>query len=745
MNRPPNRLASSTSPYLLQHQHNPVDWYPWGEEALSKARSEDRPIFLSIGYSACHWCHVMEKESFEDEATAALMNASFVCIKVDREERPDLDEIYMTAVQIMTGSGGWPMSVWLTPDLEPFYAGTYFPPAPRQGLPSFQQVLGAIEGAWRSDRAGLTGQARRVREAVERYLVSRGAPAASGSSSAVDPLAQAVSDLSGRFDAVNGGFSTAPKFPPSKAIVLLLRRWRDTKDENLRRMAARTLDGMADGGIHDQIGGGFHRYATDARWQIPHFEKMLYDNALLADAYLEGWRATQDERYREVARGLFGWVRREMTDTSGAFWSSLDADSEGEEGRFYVWTPDEVVKALGPTEAPLASQYYGITPSGNFERGTSIPHVDVPLAAFAEARKEDAGSLARRLAAARGALLGVRDRRVRPHLDDKILTAWNGLMIAAMARAAGPLEDPALRDAASKAAAFLLASARGPDGLMRVSFRKGRLAPDAFLDDQAFFIEGLLALHEAGAGRPWLAEAEALARAARNAFADPQGGAWYFTPPGRADLIVRARNANDGAIPSGNAVMASNLLALARVTGDNAWREDALKILEAATPEMQTMPGAFHTMILALKESGPAPSARAQAAPHVTVTPRLLTPRESGSSGIRRVELLVSIPSGWHIQASSPSLPELIPTRVELAGGPVSLVAVDYPEGVLRSLGFAGRPLAVYEGTVPIVVSLSAPAHGGAPMTARGEVAYQACDDRACLPPARAPFTITLP
>jgi hypothetical protein len=737
--RPANRLAGSTSPYLLQHQHNPVDWYPWGPEALARARAEDRPIFLSIGYSACHWCHVMEQESFEDEATAALMNANFICIKVDREERPDLDEVYMTAVQMLTGSGGWPMSVWLTPDLEPFYGGTYFPPDARYGRPSFRQVLQALAEAWKTDRESINTQARRAREAIAQHLATgrAGEPAAAGS----DPVTRAVQELVERFDALHGGFGHAPKFPPHRAVLLLLSRWRETGDENLRRMATLTLDRMAQGGMYDQIGGGFHRYATDTAWQVPHFEKMLYDNALLADAYLEGWHATGNEDYRRIVREIFAWVRRDMLDEAGAFHSTLDADSEGHEGRFYVWKPQEVMDILGPAEGALINDYFGITPAGNFEGGASIPHVDVPLDAFAERRRLAPAGARARVETAREALRAARDRRVHPHRDDKILSAWNGLMIAAMARASATLDDAGLRDSAAKAASFLLERMRGADGLMRVSYRAGRLSPDAFLDDQAFVIAGLLALHEAGAGGRWLAEAQSLARATEKAFHDASGGGFFFTPPGRADLIVRAKSATDGAIPSGNAVMASNLLALSRATGEASWRKRADEILSTWQGAMASLPGAFHSMLLALREAGGAP---AQAGPRVTVTPR--PPAGAVRPGQKAtVEIILEIPPGWHVQSASPSMPGLIATRVTIAEGPATLEALDAPEGKLRPVGFSARPLSVYEGRVTLRATLAL-ASGASPgsLPVSGEVVYQACDERSCLLPARAPFSLTV-
>ncbi|HET9480527.1 MAG TPA: thioredoxin domain-containing protein, partial [Candidatus Polarisedimenticolia bacterium] len=588
-----NRLADATSPYLLQHKDNPVDWYAWGLEAFEAARRLDRPIFLSIGYSACHWCHVMEEESFEDPATAALMNEHFVNIKVDREERPDLDDIYMTSVQMLTGSGGWPMSVWLTPDLKPFYGGTYFPKESLYGRPSFRQILTALGEAWKNDRASLVGQADKIHESITQYLTGRRLPPG-GAPPSRDLVARAVEEMSGSFDHVNGGFGGAPKFPPHRGLALMLARHRQTGDENLLRMATLTFDRMAAGGMYDQIGGGFHRYATDAAWQVPHFEKMLYDNALLSDAYLDAWETTGRDEYARIVREIGDWVLREMTGPQGGFYSTLDADSEGEEGLYYVWRPAQVIDLLGGEEGALVNEFYGITQQGNFEGGASIPHVDVPLPRFAERRKVSVPELARRLAAARGRLLAERDKRVRPHLDDKVLTAWNGLMIGALSRAGRALDERRYIEAAARAADFLMANARGEDGLMRVSWRAGRSRPESFLDDQAFLIQGLLALHEATGDPARLKQARALVAATDAAFWDPAEKGYYFALAGRSDLIVRAKSPTDSAIPSGNSAMAASLVRLQRLTGEASYGDRAGEIFQAFSGAMGAIPGAFH-------------------------------------------------------------------------------------------------------------------------------------------------------
>jgi len=738
-----NRLASATSPYLLQHKDNPVDWYPWGEEALAAARAQDKPIFLSIGYSACHWCHVMEHESFEDPATAAVMNKYFISIKVDREERPDLDDIYMTAVQMMTGAGGWPMSVWLTPDLKPFYGGTYFPAQAHYGRPSFGQVLTSLGEAWSRDRASIVAQAEKVHEAVAGYMSGRKAqpPDAPLDAGLID---RAVEELSGRFDSVNGGFGNAPKFPPHRGIALLLAGYRRTGDENLLRMGRLTLDRMARGGMYDQIGGGFHRYSTDAKWLVPHFEKMLYDNALLAEVYVDAWLATGDPFYERVARQVFEWVLTDMTDPQGAFYSTLDADSEGEEGKYYVWRPEEVLEVLGEDLGRLVDDFYDITPRGNFEGGRSIPHVDVPASEFAAARKMPSDRFLVRLDQARARLLERRRTRVPPHLDDKILTAWNGLMIDSLARGGKALEAPRLVEAASRAAAFLLENLRGPDGLMRVSYRKGKLNAEGFLDDQAFFVAGLISLYEATSEPRWLDAARALVDVTDRTFWDTAQHGYFFTRPGMTDLIVRAKNPTDSAIPSGNSIMAASLVRLGRLTGDARYQRRAGEVLSAFSGAMSRMPAAFHNMLAALDsyvEAGGEPSDTPVVAVRVPEAKIRLAP-----GGTAEVRLEIDIKSGWHINSSHPTLDYLIPTQVRLEPeGHVSLDSSEFPEADLVSLGFAGQAIAVYQGRAPVKLVLRAdPSARPGPASVRGVVSFQACNDEACLKPATATFEIPL-
>jgi uncharacterized protein YyaL (SSP411 family) len=478
----PNRLAQESSPYLLQHANNPVDWFAWGPESLERARGEDKPIFLSIGYSACHWCHVMEHESFENPRIAALLNEHFVSIKVDREERPDLDQIYMTAVQLMTGHGGWPMSVFLTPDLQPFYGGTYWPDVARGGMPGFDQILLAVHDAWMNRRDQAKEQAAKLtdylrnaeRQAAEETGTDRLTP---------DLLRDAARSLEGVFDFRNGGFGRAPKFPHPIDLRVLLRVWRRNKNQPAAlTMATTTFDKMAAGGMYDQLGGGFHRYSVDERWLVPHFEKMLYDNALLALAYLEGFLATGKEEYTRVTRETLDYVLRDMTDPAGGFYSTEDADSEGHEGKFYVWTPAEIERVLGKDAAETFCYVYDVTESGNFE-GQNILNLPKTIEQCAKIRRREVTDLAADLAAGRKELLKARDERVRPGRDDKVLVSWNGLMIDALAQAAGPLNEPRYLAAATKAADFILGHLRRPDGRLLHCWRGGQAKLDAYLDD----------------------------------------------------------------------------------------------------------------------------------------------------------------------------------------------------------------------------------------------------------------------
>ena len=578
-----NHLAGSLSPYLLQHAHNPVDWHPWGEEALAKAKAEQKPIFLSIGYSACHWCHVMERESFENPAVAEVLNAHFVSIKVDREERPDLDDLYMDAVQALTGRGGWPMSVWLTPDLEPFYAGTYFPPEPRSGMPGFISLLTRIAEAWREDRDGVAGQARKL--AVE---LRRHAEVEAGTAMPEEPLFDAaLAQLRQAFDPHWGGFGSAPKFPQAMAVELLLARG---AAEDLA-MAVRTLDAMWEGGMYDHLGGGFARYSVDGRWLVPHFEKMLYDNAQLAGCYLSAFQATEAPRFAEVARETLDYLLRDLRDPAGGFHASEDADSEGEEGRFYVFTPAEVREALGDAGGARFCLAFGITDSGNFEHGKSMVHRFSCAREATLPEEED-----RRL---RARLRQWRDRRVRPGKDDKVLAAWNGLALSALARGYQVLGEIRYLAAAQACAAFLRRELWRDGRLLRV-WRQGRAHTQGFLEDYAAVIEGLVDLYEADFDPAWLDWAEALASALRSGFQDAAGGGFFSTEAGRADLLFRQKPGFDNAIPSGNTLAARALLRLSRHLQRQDFRLAAEGVLVCFAPWMQRAPRAFLGMLAVL-------------------------------------------------------------------------------------------------------------------------------------------------
>ena len=583
-----NRLARSTSPYLLQHAHNPVDWYPWGEDALARARAEDKPILLSIGYSACHWCHVMAHESFEDEAIAERMNRDFVCVKVDREERPDLDDIYMAATLAMNhGQGGWPMTVFLTPDQEPFFAGTYFPPTDRHGRPGFATLLEKIAGLWRSDREGLRAQAGEVAAYLRESL--RSAP---GGSLGEAELRAARDQLDADFDGRSGGFGGAPKFPPSGALSLLLRCYHRFRDERALEMVRKTLDEMARGGMYDQLAGGFHRYSVDDRWLVPHFEKMLYDNAQLAKVYLEGHQATGDAFYRTVATEILDYVLREMTSSEGGFYSATDADSEGEEGRFFVWTPGEVADALGDEEAGRRfCAYYDVSERGNWE-GKSILNTSRTGLRVAKSLGLDADTLRSEVAASKARLYEARRKRVPPGLDDKVLTAWNGLMIGALAEGHRALGERRYLEAAERAAAFVTTRLRAADGRLLRTYRDGQAHLAAYLEDYAYLAEGLLDLYEAGGDVRWLRAAEALAERAREDFAD-DGGGFYSTASGHEALIVRHREGHDGATPNANGVAAHVLARLSFHLDREDLREEAARAVRAYGKAIARQPRAF--------------------------------------------------------------------------------------------------------------------------------------------------------
>ena len=569
-----NRLAAETSPYLLQHKDNPVDWFAWGEEALELARSRDIPLLVSIGYSACHWCHVMEHESFEDPDIASVMNERFVCIKVDREERPDIDAICMEACQAMTGHGGWPLNAFLTPEKVPFYAGTYFPPEARQGLPSWRQVLLAVAEAWQDRR-------EEIRQQSDRVVASLGATARIQPSSEPireELLSRAVSNLHATFDRVNGGWGGAPKFPAASTIELLLARGE-------REMSLFTLRAMAQGGIYDQVGGGFSRYSVDARWTVPHFEKMLYDNALLARAYLHGWQASGNSRLREVCCETLDWALRELRGPEGGFCSSLDADSEGVEGKYYVWRFDELRDVVGPSDAAAAVDYFGATEWGNFEHGMNV----------LEAR----GPVPERLPEIKAALFEARSRRIRPGLDDKRLTAWNALMITVLGEAGAVLDRSDYVDAAIACASFLLSELRDADGHLLRTWKDGRGRLNAYLEDHAFLLEALITLYESTFEPRWYHEAVRLADAVIERFSDEERGGFFTTAVDHEALAARRKDLEDSPIPSGNSAAAFGLLRLALLSGEGRYERYALGVLRLLFELAVRHPHAFGHLLQA--------------------------------------------------------------------------------------------------------------------------------------------------
>ncbi len=559
----PNRLINETSPYLLQHAHNPVDWYPWGEEALQRAKDEDKPILLSIGYSACHWCHVMERESFENEEIAGIMNEHFVNIKVDREERPDLDSVYMNAVQALTGSGGWPMTMFLTPEGKPFYGGTYFPPADRGGMPGFPSVLTGVSQAYRTRR----GDVVQTTTQILSHMQHLSQPTRSLEPLAPDLMHQAYQSLGQNYDYQNGGFGAAPKFPQAMTCEFLLRYSRVANSPRALEMVEDTLHKMAMGGIYDQIGGGFHRYSTDAYWLVPHFEKMLYDNALLSKLYIHAYQASGDPMYRRITEETLDYVLREMTDPKGGFYSTQDADSEGVEGKFFVWSLEEIQAVLGEDEGELIAGYLGVTEAGNFE-GENILNVPQGADSFAPEAGMSVAELEEQLRAARPLLLETRERRVHPALDDKVLASWNGLMMRSFAEAASTLGRPDYLDAAVNCASFLLEEMHVDRHLLR-TWREGRASLKGYLEDYAFVADGLLAVYEATFDRRWLDEARSLCDTMLDLFWEEGELTFYDTGKDHESLVVRPRDVFDNATPCGSSVAVDVLLHLSIFTGEN--------------------------------------------------------------------------------------------------------------------------------------------------------------------------------
>lgn len=588
--RVPNRLVREKSPYLLQHAHNPVDWFPWSEEAFEKAKDEDKPIFLSIGYSTCHWCHVMERESFEDQEVANVLNEYYVAIKVDREERPDIDSIYMSVCQAITGQGGWPLTIIMTPDKNPFFAGTYFPKSGKYGYPGLVELLLKIKDAWASEREQLIETGNRITHAIKNSPHRINAEQAGE-----DTVHQAFRGYESSFDEVYGGFSGAPKFPMPHNLSFLLRYWKAENNDRALYMVEKTLEAMYKGGIFDHIGFGFSRYSTDKKWLVPHFEKMLYDNALLAYCYTEAWQATGKEIYKDVARKIFTYVLRDMTSTEGGFYSAEDADSEGEEGKFYVWQPEGVIEAVGREDGELFCKYYDISPQGNFE-GKSIPNL---INTRLKELGQDSG-LMERLDTIREKLFQCREKRIHPYKDDKILTSWNGLMIAALALGGRAFNNEEYIQRAEAAADFIQKKLVRQDGRLLARYRDGESALPAYLDDYAFLVWGLIELYQATFKTYYLEKALDLNRQMLELFWDNDNGGLFLYGEDSEQLIMRPKEVYDGALPSGNSVALLNMLRLARMTGDAQTEDRARRQMEAFGGQVGHSPNSHSFYLMAL-------------------------------------------------------------------------------------------------------------------------------------------------
>lgn len=742
-----NRLARESSPYLQQHAHNPVDWYPWGPEALERAKREDKPIFLSVGYSTCYWCHVMERECFENEAIAAEMNRLFINIKVDREERPDVDQLYMTAAQLLTRHGGWPMSVWLTPELRPFYGGTYFPPA------NFVGYLRAMEEAYRNRREDVDKSANQIVAILERLAQ----PAAPEQPLKVD-LAL-IDDLVKRsaadYEPQYGGFGSAPKFPRETLLELLLAYLDGAKEtpeaSGLRSRLTHTLDAMADGGIRDQLGGGFHRYSTDAKWLVPHFEIMLYDNAMLGWVYAEAHRQMGQERYAEVAREVFDFVIREMTSPEGAFYTAFDAEVDAQEGLSYLWKADEIRSLLGADDAALFDHVYGVDRGPNFadpHHGTGTPDNNIlflpqPIDRVAQEMNISPDDLRRRLAPMRQKLYEARRKRKQPLLDTKIITSWNALMIRALAHGGAVLQEPRYTRAAERAAEYLLGS-HFKDGTLFRTSREGQAKHHGFLDDYAFLAQALLELHAATGNARWKQQAATIALSMVQKFVDDEAGGFFFTDRDATDLIVRQKTAQDSPLPSGNAVAVMALLELGQVQG-------SVSVLAAFARQMaeqgESMSSMVQAALLYLRKAEPfTVSAAAEDQPNRPESPQAIAAgvvavaaRWENSS---ELHVALKILDGFHINAHEPGGGEvpLIPTQLSVN---IPGTSIDYPPGQLQAFAFAQQPIRVYSGQVIAVVRFSDRFKVQPPLQL--SLSYQACNENACFPPVSKQFEIELP
>ncbi|HVR29931.1 MAG TPA: DUF255 domain-containing protein [Thermoanaerobaculia bacterium] len=735
-----NRLLLEDSPYLRQHAHNPVDWHPWGPAALALAAREDRPIFLSIGYSTCHWCHVMERESFDDLGIAALLAESFVAIKVDREQRPDVDDIYMTAIRLTGRGGGWPLSSFLTPQGRPFFAATYLPSE------RFAEVLRAVARMWREDRAEIEVTAASLADAVREVAAAR----AEAVAIAPDAAARAIEEIAAHEDATRGGLGTAPKFPHEPELLLLLDQAARGSGGRAGGVAERALEAMARGGIFDQVGGGFHRYSTDAAWRVPHFEKMLYNQAQLARAYVAGWRLTGRESFRRAAAQVLDYVLRELTSPDGGFYSATDADSEGSEGRFFVWTPRELERALGPEDASWAAALFGVTAEGNFEDGRTVLHLPWPLDQVARETGAPLEATLARLDGVRERLRAFRETRERPLRDDKILTGWNGMMITALVEGSGARDDSGAEDgggrwlaAAERAGELVWSTARrGPGRLWRVRL-DGSSSVEALLEDHACLAEAMLTLYDATGERRWLDRATETLDGMVEQFWDGEAGGFFLgaAPPGEG-LIARPKSPQDGATPSGNSVALRALAMAYHRTGALERRDRAEALVVAFSGLLERSPSSFPYLLLGRTEllAGDTGIRRYAARGKVALAAVARQVVVAGSGGGRdalELQITLDLAPGWHVNSFAPLEDALVATRVELPAEGVEagwrLSDLTYPEPEEVRLGFQQAPLSVYTGRVAVRVRLHPPEGSGAfvPVAVR----LQACDDSVCLRP----------
>jgi uncharacterized protein YyaL (SSP411 family) len=733
-----NRLIHETSPYLLQHAHNPVDWYPWGPEAFERARREDKPIFLSVGYSTCYWCHVMERQSFEKDAVAAEMNKRFVNIKVDREERPDVDQLYMTAVQVLTRHGGWPMSVFLTPDLRPFYGGTYFPPEDMHGRPGFVTLLRAIDGAFHEQRQNVNASAGQLVEILKRVAE----PAKPQAAITIDqPMIEQLIDRSvDDFDSVHGGFGGAPKFPRETLLELLLaysdsaigghRAAAGKRKSEIIKMLCATLDAMANGGIRDHLGGGFHRYSTDAQWLVPHFELMLYDNAMLAYVYAEAFRQTNEQRYARVARGICDFVLREMTSADGAFYTAFDAEVDAMEGASYLWTEKEIEEVLGRQDAEIFNRVYGVDRGPNFvdpHHGSGVPDKNILYLARGPEMEDDS-----RIAEMRQKLKAVRDKRKQPLLDTKIITSWNALMIRALAFGSKVLSEPRYQHAAIAAAEFLLrAHRRADDGLYRTS-RDGKPKYDGFLDDYAFLAQALMELWRVTKDEKWRVECSEICDQMLSRFGDPRNGGYFFTDANSStELIVRQKVASDSPLPSGNAVAALTLLGIEM---ESEAKSPLTVFAEQLVQQAEGMSSMVQAAMEYVRARGPI---SVEASPAASVREKPRSPEElarnvveiSGAMEPQQLVINLRIADGYHIHAHEPAA-GMVATEIRFADA-TEIERIDYPPPDMQKFQFSDSAIPVYAGEAKIAVKFKSPRTS----PPKFSLTYQACDETSCLPP----------